>query len=134
LPTTRPAVSISSLLPLALVSQAGVFDRGSEIATPGRDAFTASASMLHHASDGLLRSLQIHIYVSVTCVIFVVVGDFAASPLGLLGEKSLMINKHYSAKTMHLKKVMPSAAMPSQWNSLGQCRIHIPSMMRMRPT
>ena len=71
---------------------------------------------------------------SVTCVIFVVVGDFAASPLGLLGEKSLMINKHYSAKTMHLKKVMPNAAMPSQWNSLGQCRIHIPSMMRMRPT
>jgi hypothetical protein len=40
-PTPRPAVRISSLLSLALVSQAGVFDRVSEIATPSREAFTA---------------------------------------------------------------------------------------------
>ena len=57
--------------------------------------------------------------VSVVCVIMVCAGFFAASPLVLLGEKNMLINRYYSAKTLHMHKVTPSAAVPSQWNSLG---------------
>jgi hypothetical protein len=57
--------------------------------------------------------------VSVVCVIMVCAGFFAASPLVLLGEKNMLINRYYSAKTLHMHKVTPDAAVPSQWNSLG---------------
>jgi hypothetical protein len=40
-------------------------------------------------------------------------------PFFIFGEKSFLISRYYSAKTLHMHRVTTREAFPNQWNSLG---------------
>jgi hypothetical protein len=40
-------------------------------------------------------------------------------PIFIFGEKSFVISRYYSSRTLHMHRVTTTAAFPTQWNSLG---------------
>ena len=66
---------------------------------------------------GLHLSNCKNVIVVLLCATFVTVGYIAL--IFVLISQNYLLNEHYSAKTVHLHKVMPNAPYPMEWNSLG---------------